>query len=229
MYTNDNFYPHSFPIPYHIAIIPDGGRRWATEHNVRYKDSYKISIQKIRELLEQLYVYGTQCISIYCASTQNFLRSEYEVKSFCDAGWEGIIDELVPFAISQNISIEVVGRKDINSSNFEDRIKYAEQQTAFPNARKLFVCFNYNSLDEIESAFKKRNKGDDSFVNYLDVSYPVDILIRTGGAKTLSGFLLPQLAFARLFFLDKLFNDITFSDIKEILSIYANYNLKYGE
>lgn len=229
MYTNDNFYSHSFPIPNHIAIIPDGGRRWAIDHNISYKESYKISMKKIRDILEVLYGYGTQCISIYCASTQNFLRNEYEVKSFCDAGWEGIINELVPYAICHSISIEVVGRKDIHRNNFEDKVKYVEHQTSFSNARKLFICFNYNSLDEIESAFRKRNKEEDSFVNYLDISYPVDILIRTGGAKTLSGFLLPQMAFARLFFLDKLFNDITIFDIKEILSEYEQYTLKYGE
>lgn len=78
-------------------------------------------------------------------------------------------------------------------------------------------------------AFEIRKDQEPSFVNYLKIPYPVDILIRTGGAQTLSGFLLPQLAFARLFFLDELFNDITISKLNEILTIYGNYTLKHGQ
>lgn len=229
MYTNDNFHSCSLPIPYHIAVIPDGGRRWAKEHNVSYKEAYKISAKKIRVLLEELYRYGIQCISLYLSSTLNFSRSEYEVKSFCEATWEGIINEILPFAINNNISIRIIGKDDRNFKKFKSKVEYVEQQTLFKDAGLLFICFNYNSLDEIEESFIKKGSEKKPFVNYLDIGYPVDILIRTGGAQTLSGFLLPQIAFARLFFLDKLFNDITISDIREILSTYKQYTLKYGE
>lgn len=229
MYTNDNFHSHSFPIPSHIAIIPDGGRRWAKEHNINFKEAYFISVKRIKMILEELYGYGIQYISVYFSSTQNFSRSEYEVKSYCDAGWEGIMDELLPWAMHNGISIKIIGKHDDNYKPFEDKAVYVEQQTLFKDARKLFICFNYNSLDEIEEAFRKKNSKRNSFVNYLDILYPVDILIRTGGAQTLSGFLLPQVAFARLFFLDKLFNDLTISDIRQIMTTYKNYDLKYGE
>lgn len=229
MYTNDNFYSCSFPIPRHVAVIPDGGRRWAKKNNVNYKEAYKISMEKIRTLLEELYECGTQYISVYFASTLNFSRSEYEINCFCEAGWEGIMNELLPYALKNNITIKIIGRQDENFKMFEDSVAYVEQQTIFQNARMLFICFNYNSLDEIEASFKKRDSERNSFVNYLDIGYPVDILIRTGGAQTLSGFLLPQIAFARLFFLDKLFNDITIFDIREILSTYKHFVLKYGE
>lgn len=65
--------------------------------------------------------------------------------------------------------------------------------------------------------------------NYLEIPHPVDILIRTGGAQTLSGFMLPQLAFARLFFLNKLFNDLTVQEVKDIVGVYRECGLKYGE
>lgn len=66
-------------------------------------------------------------------------------------------------------------------------------------------------------------------MNYLEIPHPVDILIRTGGAQTLSGFMLPQLAFARLFFLDKLFNDLTVQEVRDIVEVCRKYELKYGE
>lgn len=230
MYTNDNFHSNSFPIPNHVAIIPDGGRRWAKKHHTSYEIAYKISIKKMITLLEELYKSGTQYITIYFSSTQNFSRSAYEVKSFCNAGWDGILKEMVPFAIHNNISINIVGNCNQNTEKYKDKIEKVKQLTPFQSAHKLFICFNYNSLDEIEKACRKKDNNEKiSFVNYLDIPYPVDILIRTGGAQTLSGFLLPQIAFARLFFLDKLFNDISISDFKEILSTYNHYNLKYGE
>lgn len=65
-------------------------------------------------------------------------------------------------------------------------------------------------------------------ITYL-LPYPADILIRTGGAQTLSGFMLPQIAFARLFFLDKLFNDLTVKETLDLIKMYQKYELKYGE
>ena len=223
MYTNLNFHPQKGIMPKHVALIPDGGRRWAKQHGMTYKEGYLLSVKKIVVFFFLLYSHGIQYVSLYFASTQNFTRNEYEIKSFYEASFEGIQNELIPYAYSKNIEIKTVG-------NCDERYKMPEvEPMTLQTEKKLFICFNYSSFDEIESAFQKKSVNGGSFVNYLDIPYPVDILIRTGGAQTLSGFMLPQLAFARLFFLEKLFNDMTVEDIRDILSVYRKYNLKYGE
>lgn len=223
MYTNLNFHSEENATPKHIAIIPDGGRRWARQHGVAYKEAYLASIKKIVDLLEELYRNEVQYVSLYFASAFNFFRSKYEIDSFYEASTEGILRDLVPFSQNKKVTIKIVGYRD-------EQYKMPEKElVSFKTNRKLFICFNYNSFDEIESAFCKKGDSEESFVNFLDIPYPVDILIRTGGAQTLSGFLLPQLAFSRLFFLEKLFNDLTLEDVQNILITYKRYNLKYGE
>ena len=223
MYTNLNFHPQKYTVPQHVAIIPDGGRRWARKHGISNKDSYLLSVKKMIEIMEVLYQYGIKCISFYTASSQNFFRTEEEIQSFYEAAYFGIKNEIGPFAMQNHIDLKIVGRKD-------ERYKMPVINIKAPSLeKKLFVCFNYNSLDEIELAIEKRNDPGESFVNYLDIPYPADILIRTGGAQTLSGFMLPQIAFARLFFLDKLFNDLTVKETLDIVKMYQKYELKYGE
>ena len=223
MYTNFNFHPKANTPPQHVAIIPDGGRRWARQHGMSYKEAYLISIKKMMEMAEALYQDRVKYISLFCASTQNFLRTEEEIQNFYEAGFWGVKEVLGPFAVYHHIDLKIVGK-------YDERYRMPERNPEFiQSEKKLFICFNYSSLDEIEVAVeRKKNKGE-SFVNYLEIPHPVDILIRTGGAQTLSGFMLPQLAFARLFFLNKLFNDLTVQEVRDIVRVYREYGLKYGE
>lgn len=223
MYTNFDFHPQKYSIPQHVVIIPDGGRRWARKNNISNKESYLFSVKKMIDIMQALYRYGIKYISLYTASSQNFFRTEEDIRSFYEAVCFGIKNEIGPFAIQNHVDMKMVGRKD-------ERYKMPVVNTEYPSSeKKLFICFNYNSLDEIELAVERRNNHKESFVNYLDIPYPADILIRTGGAQTLSGFMLPQIAFARLFFLDKLFNDLTVKEILDIIKTYQKYELKYGE
>ena len=223
MYTNLNFHPQKHAIPQHVVIIPDGGRRWARKNGISNKESYLVSVKKMIDIMEAYYQYGIKYISFYTASSQNFFRTEEEIQSFYEAVYLGIRNEIGPFAMRNHIDLKIVGRKD-------ERYKMPAVNIEEPSPeKKLFICFNYNSLDEIELAVEKRNNHKESFVNYLDIPYPADILIRTGGAQTLSGFMLPQIAFARLFFLDKLFNDLTVKETLDLIKMYQKYELKYGE
>ena len=223
MYTNFNFHPQANIPPQHVAIIPDGGRRWARQHGISYKEAYLISMKRMVEMAKTLYQDEIKYISLFCASTQNFLRTEEEIQNFYEAEFLGVKEILGPFAAYNHIDLNIVGK-------FDGRYRMPERNPEFMQSeKKLYICFNYNSLDEIETAVERKKHKEESFVNYLEIPHPVDILIRTGGAQTLSGFMLPQLAFARLFFLDKLFNDLTAQEVRDIVGVYREYGLKYGE
>ena len=223
MYTNLNFHPQANMPPQHVAIIPDGGRRWARQHGMSYKEAYLITMKKMAEMAEVLYQDGIKHISLFFASTQNFFRTEEEIQNFYEAEFLGVKEVLGSFAAQHHIDLKIVGK-------YDERYRMPERNPKFVRSeKKLFICFNYSSLDEIEAAVGRKKHKEESFVNYLEIPHPVDILIRTGGAQTLSGFMLPQLAFARLFFLDKLFNDLTVQNVRDIVGAYREYGLKYGE
>lgn len=223
MYTNLNFHPQADISPQHVAIIPDGGRRWARRHGMSYKEAYLISMEKMVGMVEALYQDRVKYISLFLASTQNFFRTEEEIQNFYEAGFLGVKEILGPFAAFHHIDLKIIGK-------YDERYRMPERNPEFIQSdKKMFICFNYSSLDEIETAVERKKHKEESFVNYLEIPYPVDILIRTGGAQTLSGFMLPQLAFARLFFLNELFNDLTIQEIRDIVRVYREYRLKYGE
>ncbi|MBO4996996.1 MAG: undecaprenyl diphosphate synthase family protein [Lachnospira sp.] len=228
MYNNNNFHPNVKSFPEHIALIPDGGRRWAKKNNKTNLEAYYVSMCSIVKMIDYSFAQGTKYFSVYLASTLNFKRSDKEVNDFCTAEWEFLNNIFLPYAIENDIKIKIVSADDINIKPFLKYITIIESKTA--NGKKtVYFCFNYSSFNEIEIAVDKANKTGESFVNYLEIPYPVDILIRTGNANVLSGFLLPQIAMARIFFSPKLFNDFTIDDFKHVVNDYIRYELKYGE
>lgn len=228
MYNSENFHPNLQSYPKHIALIPDGGRRWAKIHGCTNQEAYDISTQLITQIIDYTFFHGSDYFSVYLASTSNFKRTSNEINDFCSAEWNYINNVFLPYAVKNKIKVKIVGT---NNSNMKPFIKYItdiEDKTK-DGKKTVNFCFNYNSLDEIEMASKQSCKTGDSFINHLQIPHPVDILIRTGDANVLSGFLLPQIATARIFFYEKLFNDFTLEDVKTIINKYLRYELKYGE
>lgn len=228
MYSSDNFHPTLGTYPQHIALIPDGGRRWAKIHGCTNKEAYSLSMKSITQIIEFAFSHGVLYFSVFFSSTSNFKRTPQEICDFCSVEWDYLRHTFLPFAITNKIKVRIIGSNNANMDPFLDAIKQIEKKTE-AGTQTVFFCFNYNSLDEIDAAIKHASKTGISFVNYLQIPHPVDILIRTGNANVLSCFLLPQIASARIFFLEKLFNDFSIDDLKQIIDSYLGYELKYGE
>lgn len=228
MYTSDNFHPNLIAFPEHIALIPDGGRRWAQKNGCTYSEAYSYSMQLILQLIDYALENGSKYYSVYFSSTSNFKRSVSEIHDFCTAEWTFLNDIFFAYALNNNVKIRIVGTDNNILNLYKDNIEKLEKHTS-KGTRTVFFCFNYNSIDEIDIALKHSNAEKLSFVNYLQIPHPVDILIRTGNANVLSGFLLPQISSARIFFIKKLFNDFSLEDYKKIINEYLNYELKYGD
>ena len=228
MYNSDNFHPDLKIYPKHIALIPDGGRRWAKIHGCTNQEAYCISTQLITKIIDFVFSQGADCFSVFLASTLNFKRTSSEINDFCSIEWSYINNYFLPYAVKNKVKVKIVGTNNSNMVPFLKFITNIEDKTK-DGKKTVNFCFNYNSLDEIDIASKKAYKKGDSFINYLQISYPVDILIRTGNANVLSGFLLPQIAMARIFFCEMLFNDFTIEDLDDIVNSYLENELKYGE
>lgn len=224
----ENYHPGRNLIPKHVGLIPDGGRRWAKNHGISYYESYIISMKKIYEIFDYLYSVGVNMISVYFSSSMNYLRPNQEVVDFNNAENEFCESYLKPLVIKYGLHVEFCGNQELIPDGFLATLNSIKERTQDYNAKYLNLCVAYNPLYELwESA--KESSTPDAFIENLWISSPLDLIIRTGDANLLSNFLPIQSSFARLYFIDRLFNDISVTDVKDIIKTFSQINRKYGE
>ena len=203
----------------HIGLIPDGTRRWARRNGVTIARGYMLAMDILARLLDELYKGGARAISVYLCSRDNLTRRhESEVTAFADAEAQ-FCDEVVP-KLSKQHSLHVVaaGDKCILPRVLANAVNRIDSLATKTKDRRLFLCMGYSPEDEIKRGLES-----------LWVDMPVDLVIRTGGANVLSGFLPVQTANSRLYFLPQLFNDVTEANVLACLEHFRTQHLRYGE
>lgn len=223
-------------IPNHVAIILDGNRRWAKEHGLSIKEGHKKGANNIVKITEHIFKKGIKVLSVFAFSTENFNRSKDEV--------DNLMSLFLSFFKSQgekikkeNIKVIFSGNREQLSNSLVKAMEKLEKETV--NNDYIFnICLNYGGQTEIIDAVKKivkekvdTNKLDnDTFKNYLYNQLPdIDLLIRTSGEQRISNFMLYQLAYAELFFIDTYWPAFTCQDFDLILNEYNNRNRKFGK
>ena len=224
----NNFHPSKESTPYHVGIIPDGGRRWAKQKNISLLDSYDTTKNNLSCFTKYLFSVGVMEISIYLSSAQNFRRNPEEVDAFSNSAESAFNEHIFSIAAEFNVKVNIAGKHNLLSDNLRKKIQDNKQITGEQNKRTLNLCMAYNPFDEIFEAFSKSSDKTD-FKDNLWVKTPIDLIIRSGGANLLSNFLPLQSGFARIYFFEKLFNDITLNDIKNVLEKFSSIDRKYGE
>jgi undecaprenyl diphosphate synthase len=228
MSTTDTFHPENTIIPRHVGIIPDGGRRWAQSKGCSLTDSYNKTKVLIRDMVIFLTNSGVFEISIYLSSIQNFRRSAQEVEAFINVSTFAFQNDILILAREKKLRINIAGNRKAIPETFLKAIDFAESETRDFKKGKINILVAYNPVDEIIEATMKSNNPED-FLKNLWVTTPIDLVIRSGGADLLSNFLPLQSGFARLIFIDKLFNDLTINDLKQILKGFFDMERKFGD
>jgi len=223
-----NFHPNKTDTSLHIGLIPDGGRRWAKKNNVSLEESYAVTRDLLQDLAKYFFSHGVSELSIYLSSAQNFRRSKAEISSFTEVTSNALSNEIINLAMLLNLRINIVGNSDsipdyIMSSLEENNMKFDDQHVGTIN-----LCIAYNPIEEIVNA-TKLSGSINNFLDYLWVKNPLDLIIRSGGANLTSNFLPLQSGFARLYFLDELFNDVSLRTVKNIMKEFLLLNRKFGD
>ena len=226
-YTLSNFHPSASKTPFHVGLIPDGTRRWAKKQEIPLLDAYKIAMEKLIEYIGYIFDQGSGVMSVYGASVQNFSRSKSDVSAFSHAEAYFCRDLLPTLCEHYETKVEIAGDRSIIPDYFMDAIQYIERSTCQYAQTKLHLCIAYNPLDEIEHACSITQEGE-NFLEHLWVKEPLDMVIRTD-VNLLSNFLPLQAGFARLYFIDKLFDETTLSDISRIYDSFKKINRVYGK
>ncbi len=227
--------------PRHIAIIMDGNRRWAKEHNLPVKLGHKEGAENLKRLTRYANKIGIEYITVYAFSTENWKRSEEEVGTLMVL-FKNYLDDLTKAADTENIKIKFFGHIESLSLVLQESIEKAIEKTKSNTGTTLCIAFNYGGRDEITKATKKiaedvkngkiniEDINENLISNYLytkDIPDP-DLLIRTSGEVRLSNFLPWQLVYTEFIFVQKYWPDFLEKDLDEAIEVYEKRNRKFG-
>jgi undecaprenyl diphosphate synthase len=213
--------------PLHIALLPDGARRWASKKSVCLRDSYLLSAQHLSRVVTWLFNGNCNEISLLLSNWRNHLRTQSECEAFEIGMREFINVELPKYQLTWNCSVQLLCPEDIHRTTGFSVPGILKEST-----RKLHICVAYDPLREIVSAVEtayRSGQSVDRFPMFLQIKRPVDLAIRTGGFILFSGFIPLQLSYARLHCLDTLFNDTTEDDYRFAVRKFLDTGAKYGD
>ena len=229
-------------IPKHIAIIMDGNGRWAKSKGQERTFGHRNAISAVRNAIAACTKADVEYLTLYTFSTENWKRPEDEVTTLMTLLSESIIkesDELM----SKEIRMHVIGEIDKLPELVQEQLMNIVEITKNNSKTNLVLALSYGSQREILNAVKKiaqdvkqekinvEDIDEKVFENHLYTKDfpPVDLLIRTSGEVRISNFLLWQIAYAELQFLDIFWPDFREEDLYQCIINYQNKERRFGK
>ena len=217
----------------HVAFIMDGNGRWGLKHKKNRKLGHLEGVNTVKKIVDASIKLKIPIVTFYVFSSENWNRPATEIKYLFKLIYQYFKLELENI-LKNNIKINILGRNKKLPSKIKQILNKITKLTK--NNKKIIVnlAINYGSKNEIIDSLKKiklnkLNVTEKSINKFLYTRLPFpDILIRTGGQKRLSNFMLWQLAYAEFFFLEKLWPDFNKNDLKTILKKYSKIKRNYG-
>jgi undecaprenyl diphosphate synthase len=193
------------PIPFHVAIIPDGNRRWAREHKNSLVDSYLAGAQSIIRTTLAAKELGISALTIYSFSTENWRRPKEEIDLSMFL-FDRHLSFYAPFFIEKQIRLHVIGNLEPIPPFLKETICSISKEMVEKSTLDLILAINYGGRDELVRAVSSllesgRDVSEETISQALDTApWPdPDLVIRTGGEARLSNFLLWQSSYAELY------------------------------
>jgi undecaprenyl diphosphate synthase len=220
-----------------IAIIMDGNGRWARRHGLPVSEGHRAGTKAVRRTVEAAIDLGVESLTIYAFSTENWARPADEVGALMEIFGETIEREL-PDLCKQGVRVRFIGRRDRVPDELRARMAELEAETMTNTRLDLWVALNYGGRAEIVDAARRlveegvapEEVSEEAIADRLyapDLPDP-DLLIRTSGELRISNFLLWQLAYAELVFVDTLWPDFGAEDLRAAIDEYASRRRRFG-
>jgi undecaprenyl diphosphate synthase len=229
------------PLPRHVAIIMDGNGRWARNRLLPREAGHVKGISAVRKVVRAARALELQYLTLYTFSTENWRRPESEVRHlmglfrrYCRADIEKLH--------AHNVRVRFIGARSGLAPDIAELIESAENLTARNTALNLAFAFNYGSREELADAARSLARAaakgeidpESISTDLLGCSMQsagipdADLVIRSGGERRLSNFLLWQAAYAELVFTDKLWPDFGAADLEAALAEFARRERRFG-
>ena len=222
----------------HIAIIMDGNRRWAKEKHLPSAMGHQKGVDSLRSTMRLFDRFGIKYLTVYAFSTENWNRKKEEVEFLMGLLAKTLLNELDDMH-KENVRIRFLGDLTNLSKNLVDIVKNAENKTKDNTGVNLNIAFNYGSRDEITNALKaiiqeglkSEDITEDTISNHLytkDIPDP-DLLIRTGGEKRISNYLLWQLAYSEIYVTDAYWPEFDENELSKAIVEFEHRNRRFGK
>ncbi len=215
----------------HVAFIMDGNGRWGKKRGRTRNYGHLKGVETVKKIVKASIKLKIPIVSFYVFSSENWRRPKKEINFLFKLINKYFLEEIKSI-VEQGIRINILGELSKLPTNIKSTLKKTTNLTK--NNKKILVnlAINYGSKNEILNAFKitKKKVTIKKFEKNLytkNIPNP-DLLIRTGGHKRLSNFMLWQLAYAELYFLRKLWPEFNTIDLKKIINNYKNIKRNFG-
>ena len=207
----------------HVAIICDGNGRWGMAKGQPRTQGHRAGAEAARRVIQSASYLGIHTLTLFALSAANWKRPDAEVAAILNLLHEYLQEE-TEHCIEERIRLSVIGRRDRLPCALREAIGKAEALTAQGKRLHVRLAIDYSARHTLYQAaskfYKVKNLSSEEFANLISElqrggSTDVDLLIRTGGEKRLSDFLLWECAFAEIVFLEKRWPDFTPADLRE--------------
>jgi undecaprenyl diphosphate synthase len=228
-------------VPRHIAIIMDGNGRWANARGLPRAAGHKQGIGGVRMAIEQCAKHGVEALTVFAFSSENWKRPPDEVMALMSLFMDSLDREIADLH-KNKVRVRFIGDRTSLSVRLQSRIGAAEEMTAANPGLKLQVAVSYGGRWDVLQAARALAKrvaegsirADDiteetlsSALQLAGVPDP-DLLVRTGGEMRISNFLLWNIAYAELYFTDKLWPEFDVAEFEAALAFFAARERRFG-
>jgi undecaprenyl diphosphate synthase len=220
-----------------VAIIMDGNARWARKRHLPVVAGHRAGTRALRRTIEAALDLGVESLCVFAFSTENWSRPQHEVEALMELFVEAVEREL-PDLVRQGVRARFVGRRDRAPESVRRTMEGLEAETAAGDRMELWVAFDYGGRAEIVEAARRlleegvdpRDVDENAIASrlYAPGMPEPDILIRTSGEVRMSNFLLWQVAYSELVFVDTLWPDFGEHDLRGALEEYASRRRRFG-
>ena len=226
----------------HIAVIMDGNRRWAKERLLPSAAGHKKGVDALRNTLKACIDFGVKYLTVYAFSTENWKRTEEEVGFLLELLAKTIIDEIPEFN-KNGVKVKFIGDRVSLKKEIVDVIQKGEKETSHNHKLTLQIAFNYGARQEITNALKtvvSKVQNNEILIDEIcentisenlytkNIPDP-DLLIRTGGEKRISNYLLWQCAYSEIYVTDTYWPEFGKQALSEALVEFNNRNRRFGK
>jgi undecaprenyl diphosphate synthase len=228
-------------VPRHVAITMDGNGRWAAARGMARTAGHKAGLDPVRMCIQECTRHKIAALTLFAFSSENWRRPVEEVASLMGLFVEALDREIAELH-AKNVRVRFIGDRQTLSVRLQTRIAAAEARTANNEGLKLQIAMSYGGRWDIVQAAQKlaresasgalrpQDIDEQRFADKLQLAGLPDaeLLIRTGGEQRISNFLLWNLAYAELFFTDRLWPDFAAADLEAALTFFRGRQRRFG-
>ena len=220
--------------PEHVAIIMDGNGRWGIKKKKSRNYGHTKGIDVVKNIIDEAILKKIKYLTLFTFSTENWKRPKTEIKFLINI-LEHYVKKELDNLIKKNIKLKVIGNLEKFPKSLIQKLRKAEKLTRLNDKIQIIIALNYGSKEEIIHTVKKLNNLSIK-INEKNISENLytknvpdpEILIRTGNRKRLSNFLLWQISYTEIYFVNKLWPDFTRKDFSNIITNFSKVKRNFG-